>query len=242
MENAFIGTIMAVGYDYVPPGWLPCNGQIVQVREYQALYMLVGNTYGGTSMQTFGIPDLRGYTVIGAGQSTNAARTMPAVQLGKSVGADTLSLAASGTVPLTIGAANLPNTPLSGPLTISGLTATSTLNATPNGPGPTTPPPGATAPSAGAMLSSTGSGATSAAIYYTNPTPSTPLPTVALNSASVQTTVDTSAATFTSGTIGSGMALPLTNAATTTSVPMMQPSIGLTYIICWNGNYPVNPT
>lgn len=242
MENAFIGTIMAVGYNYVPQGWLACNGQIVSLQQYQALYSLLGNKYGGSAAaHTFGIPDLRGYTVIGSGQSTNGTRTVPAVTLGTSVGANTLNLTTTGAAALTIGAANLPATPVSGPLAIGDLNATSTLHATTSGPGPTAPAPGASAPSAGAMLSSTGSGPTSAAIYYTNPTPATPLPAVPLSSASVQTAIGTGATSFTSATSGTSKPLPVVAAPISTPVSMTQPSLGLTYIICWNGSYPLNP-
>lgn len=233
MEDAFIGTIMAVAYDYAPSGWLPCNGQLVQVQQYQALYALLGNTYGGVSMQTFGLPDLRGYAVIGAGVSATPGRTMPPVALATSVGTNSLNLATNGATSLTIGAANLPNVPIGGTLSTGGLTATSTLSATTSG-------PGAMAPASGAMLSASGSGGGSAAIYYANPTPSTPLPTVALSSASVQTTID-STATFTTGALGSGTPLPTVGVASAAAVPTMQPSLGLTYIICWQGAYPVRP-
>ena len=239
MENAFIGTIMAVGYNYAPYGWLLCNGQLLPVMQYQALYAVVGNTYGGVPNQTFGLPDLRGYAIIGSGQSVAPARaSAPAVALGAQLGASTANVLTSGKSGLTINSANLPNVPLNGPLDITGLTALSVLQATQSGPGPTTPAPGATAPTAGATLSSTGSGtsATTGNIYYVNPTPSTPVPTVAMNSASVQTEVSNTT-TFTSAPIGSGTPLDITSASTTT-VPLMQPSLGLTYIICASGVFP----
>lgn len=233
MEDAFIGTIMAVAYDYAPYGWLPCNGQLVQVQQYQALYALLGNTYGGVSMQTFALPDLRGYAVIGSGVSATPGRTMPPVALTTSVGANSLELATDGAATLTIGSANLPQVAIGGALDTTGLHATSILSATTSG-------PGATAPTAGARLSASGTGAGAAAIYYANPTPSTPLPLVALNSASVQSSVD-GAATFTSGAIGSGTPLSNVHVASTVPVPTMQPSLGMTYIICWQGAFPVPP-
>lgn len=233
MENAFIGTIMAVAYNYAPTGWLPCNGQLVSVQQYQALYALLGNTYGGVSMQTFGLPDLRGYAVIGAGVSLTPGRTMQPVALAASVGTNSLDLTTNGATSLTIGAANLPNVPIGGALNTTGLSATSTLSATTSG-------PGALAPASGAMLSASGGGPGAAAIYYANPTPSTPLPAVALGSASVQTKVD-GTATFTSGALGSGTPLPPVGVASTAKVALMQPSLGMTYIICWQGAYPVRP-
>jgi len=65
--DAFIGEIRAFPYTYVPYGWLQCSGGTVQVLQYQALYALIGNTFGGTQGQTFGLPDLRGLMIIGAG-------------------------------------------------------------------------------------------------------------------------------------------------------------------------------
>lgn len=234
MEDAFIGTIMAVGYDYAPLGWLPCNGQLLPVQPYQALYALLGNNYGGVAGQTFALPDLRGYTVIGAGPSASPhPGTMPPVPLATSLGASTLNLATSAAAGLAIGAANLPAVPIGGPLDTAGLSAISTLSATTSG-------PGAPAPAAGAMLSASGSGAGGAAIYYVNPTPSTPLPVVALGDASVRTTID-GTATFTAAALGSGTPLPTVSVATTAAVPTMQPSLGLTYIICWQGLYPAPP-
>lgn len=234
MENAFIGTIMAVAYNYVPSGWLPCNGQLVPVQQYQALYALLGNTYGGVSMQTFGLPDLRGYAVIGAGASVTPGRTMPAIALATSVGANSINVTSQGATSLTLGAANLPNVAIGGALNTTGLNATSTLSATTSG-------PGATAPASGAMLSGSGGGAGTAAIYYVNPTPPTPLPTVALSSASVQTKVN-GTATFTTAALGSATPLPPVGVASTAAVTTMQPSLGMTYIICWEGAYPVRPS
>ncbi|THF63626.1 hypothetical protein E6C76_13600 [Pseudothauera nasutitermitis] len=52
-------------------GFLPANGATLNVAQYQALYSLVGNTYGGSAPQNFKIPDLRGRVVVGAGQASN---------------------------------------------------------------------------------------------------------------------------------------------------------------------------
>jgi microcystin-dependent protein len=233
MEDAFIGTIMAVAYDYAPYGWLPCNGQLLAVQQYQALYALLGNTYGGVANQTFALPDLRGYAVIGAGGSVTPGRTMPPVNLATSVGANSLDLASNGAATLTIGSANLPQVAIGGALDTTKLNTTSVLSATTSG-------PGATAPAAGASLSASGTGVGAAAIYYVNPTPSTPVPLVALNSDSVQSSVD-GAATFTTAPLGSGTPLSNLPVAATAQVPTMQPSLGMTYIICWMGDFPVRP-
>ena len=65
--DPFIGEIMMTGFNYAPPGWVLANGQLLQIAQYSALFSLVGTTYGGDGEQTFGIPDLRGRTIVGVG-------------------------------------------------------------------------------------------------------------------------------------------------------------------------------
>lgn len=57
----FIGGIVLFPYNFVPMGWMACEGQILTITQNQALYSLIGNTYGGSSAQgTFALPNLRG--------------------------------------------------------------------------------------------------------------------------------------------------------------------------------------
>lgn len=56
--DCYIGMIMLVPYDFAPQGWATCDGSVLQVREYQALYSLLGNRFGGTGPQTFALPNL----------------------------------------------------------------------------------------------------------------------------------------------------------------------------------------
>lgn len=66
--DPFIGQIMQVGFRYAPVNWLACNGVILQVNQYNALYALLGNTFGGNGKTDFGLPDARGRTMLGTGQ------------------------------------------------------------------------------------------------------------------------------------------------------------------------------
>lgn len=66
--DEFIGSIMLWPLDYAPQGWLLCNGQMLNLRQYQALYSLLGTKYGGDGVNTFALPDLRSRVPIGAGQ------------------------------------------------------------------------------------------------------------------------------------------------------------------------------
>lgn len=59
--DPFIGEIRAFAFNYTPEGWLPCYGQKVDLRQYQALYALLGSTYGPTDGRTyFTLPNLCG--------------------------------------------------------------------------------------------------------------------------------------------------------------------------------------
>jgi microcystin-dependent protein len=67
MADPFIGEIRLFGFPRVPDGWLACSGQSVSIGQYEALYTLIGTTYGGDGVQTFQLPDLRGRVPIGQG-------------------------------------------------------------------------------------------------------------------------------------------------------------------------------
>jgi microcystin-dependent protein len=60
MSNPYIGEIRMFGGSFPPAGWAFCNGQLMAISENDALFTLIGTTYGGDGQQTFGIPDLQG--------------------------------------------------------------------------------------------------------------------------------------------------------------------------------------
>ena len=64
----YIGQILLVAWNFAPPGWALCNGQLQSVMQYQALFSLIGNTYGGDGRTTFALPDLRGRVPLHQGQ------------------------------------------------------------------------------------------------------------------------------------------------------------------------------
>ncbi len=68
--EAYIGTIMPVAFNFAPRGWTSCQGQLLPISQNQALFSLIGTTYGGDGVQTFALPDLRGRVIVGQGQST----------------------------------------------------------------------------------------------------------------------------------------------------------------------------
>ncbi len=73
-DTPFIGEIKMVAFTYAPRGWAQCNGQSLPISQNQALFSLLGTTYGGNGVTTFNLPDLRGRLPMhfgtGAGLST----------------------------------------------------------------------------------------------------------------------------------------------------------------------------
>ncbi len=63
-----LAVITPVAYDFTPRYWQQCSGQILSIAQNQALFSLLGTTYGGNGIQTFGLPDLRGRVATGIGQ------------------------------------------------------------------------------------------------------------------------------------------------------------------------------
>ena len=62
--DPFIGEIKMFGGNFAPQGWAFCNGQLLPIAQYDALFNLIGTTYGGDGQTTFALPDLRGRTPI----------------------------------------------------------------------------------------------------------------------------------------------------------------------------------
>jgi microcystin-dependent protein len=60
MGQPFIGEIRMFGGSFAPAGWAFCAGQLQPISENDALFNLIGTTYGGDGQSTFGLPDLRG--------------------------------------------------------------------------------------------------------------------------------------------------------------------------------------
>ena len=59
MADPFLGEIRLMSFGYPPKGWALCNGQILAISQSQALFSLLGTTYGGNGSTTFALPDLR---------------------------------------------------------------------------------------------------------------------------------------------------------------------------------------
>lgn len=64
-REPFVGELKPMSFDFAPKGWAQCNGQLLQVNQFQGLFRLIGKTYGGDGQSTFGLPDLRSRAPIG---------------------------------------------------------------------------------------------------------------------------------------------------------------------------------
>lgn len=60
MDEPIMGQIQLFPFHYAPAGWFFCEGQILQISQYSALYSLLWNRYGGDGNTTFALPDLKG--------------------------------------------------------------------------------------------------------------------------------------------------------------------------------------
>ena len=67
MEEPFVSQMMFWSANFAPRGWAYCNGQLLAISSNNALFSLIGTTYGGDGRTTFALPDLRGRVPIGAG-------------------------------------------------------------------------------------------------------------------------------------------------------------------------------
>jgi microcystin-dependent protein len=68
MSNPFLGEIRVISFNFAPKGWALCNGQFLPINQNQALFSILGTTYGGNGQTTFALPDLRGRVPFHIGQ------------------------------------------------------------------------------------------------------------------------------------------------------------------------------
>lgn len=90
MTEPYLGEIRMFGGNFAPIGWVMCDGQLLSIAENDALYNLMGTTYGGDGINTFGVPDLRGRTP--THQGTKNGQTYV---LGQKTGVETVTLIAA---------------------------------------------------------------------------------------------------------------------------------------------------
>lgn len=86
MSSPFIGEIRMFAGNFAPVGWAFCNGALIPISENDALFNLIGTTYGGDGQNTFALPDLQSRVPVHVG---------PGFALGQSGGAETVTLTTS---------------------------------------------------------------------------------------------------------------------------------------------------
>ena len=86
--DQYIGEIAIYPYNLTVNGWAECNGQLLPISQYTALFALVGTTFGGNGMTTFALPDLRGRRAIHRGQGPGLSY----YTLGETGGVETATL------------------------------------------------------------------------------------------------------------------------------------------------------
>ncbi len=107
--DEYLGVVKLFAFSFTPRGWLPCDGRLLSISQNQALFSLLGTTYGGDGRVNFALPNLNGKTALGM------SNLHP---IGQTAGAETVTLTTS----------QLPAH--SHPITVSNTTVTGTVNVT----------------------------------------------------------------------------------------------------------------
>ncbi len=90
--DSYVGEIRMMVTSYAPNGWHLCDGTLLRINEYEALYSLLGTTWGGDGVSNFGLPDFRGRLPVGQGQAPDMANYIVGQQTS---GVETVTLQAS---------------------------------------------------------------------------------------------------------------------------------------------------
>jgi microcystin-dependent protein len=90
MSEQYLGEIRMFAGNFAINGWAMCNGQIMSIAQYTALFSILGTTYGGNGTQTFALPDLRGRVAIHQGTGLGLSTYVT----GEQVGTETVTLTA----------------------------------------------------------------------------------------------------------------------------------------------------
>jgi microcystin-dependent protein len=88
MSEPFMGLVMMSGFLFPPKNWAFCNGQKMPIAQNQALFAILGTTYGGDGVTTFALPDLRSRSPLHPGQGDGLSLYV----LGQFAGAETVTL------------------------------------------------------------------------------------------------------------------------------------------------------
>jgi microcystin-dependent protein len=90
MGQSYIGEIRMFAGNFQPAGWAFCDGRLIPIDQNDALFNLIGTTYGGDGQTTFALPDLRSRVPVHAGTLSGTT-----FQLGENAGVETVTLTTS---------------------------------------------------------------------------------------------------------------------------------------------------
>ena len=93
MAEAFLGEIRMFGFNFAPQGWAMCNGQLLSISQNDALFALLGTTYGGNGSSTFGLPNFQSRVPIHQGHGSGLSQ----YEIGEFSGVETVTLTVSQT-------------------------------------------------------------------------------------------------------------------------------------------------
>jgi microcystin-dependent protein len=88
MSEPFLGEIRIFGGNFAPQGWMLCNGAVLPIQQFTALFSILGITYGGNGTTNFALPNLQGAAPMNAG----AGPGLTPRELGESAGSPTVTL------------------------------------------------------------------------------------------------------------------------------------------------------
>jgi microcystin-dependent protein len=73
LVDGVVAQIMMFGGDFAPRGWALCDGRLLSITQFEVLFAVIGNRFGGDGRSTFALPDLRGRVPVGSGGATRRA-------------------------------------------------------------------------------------------------------------------------------------------------------------------------
>jgi microcystin-dependent protein len=88
MAQPYVGEIRLFAGNFAPLGWQSCDGSLIPIEENEALYQLIGTTYGGDGQSNFAVPDLRGRTAMHFGTGASGVNH----QVGETAGTEQVTL------------------------------------------------------------------------------------------------------------------------------------------------------
>jgi microcystin-dependent protein len=86
--NPFVGEIRCFGFNFAPVGWMFCEGQLLPISQYTALFSLLGTYYGGNGTSNFALPNLQGQVPMHQGEGAGLSETV----IGEAQGSSTVTL------------------------------------------------------------------------------------------------------------------------------------------------------